>query len=48
MKIMKIKKKKFNWKKFKEENLENNLSSQIKNQLKNTDQIKKNPLKDLS
>ena len=28
--------------------LENNLGIQIKNQLKNTDQIKKNPIKDLS
>ncbi len=32
----------------KEENLENNLSTQVKNQLKNTDQIKKNPIKNLS
>jgi len=32
----------------KEDNLENNLSTQIKNQLKNTDQIKKNPINDLS
>ena len=32
----------------KEENLENNLSNQIKNQLKNKDQIKKNPIKNLS
>ncbi len=32
----------------KEENLEVNLSTQIKNQLKNTDQIKKNPIKSLS
>ena len=32
----------------KEESLENNLSTQVKNQLKNTDQIKKNPIKNLS
>ena len=32
----------------KEENLETSLSTQIKNQLKNTDQIKKNPIKNLS
>ncbi len=32
----------------KEENLEVNLSTQIKNQLKNTDQVKKNPIKNLS
>jgi DNA polymerase-3 subunit gamma/tau len=32
----------------KEENLEINLSTQVKNQLKNTDQIKKNPIKNLS
>jgi DNA polymerase-3 subunit gamma/tau len=32
----------------KEENLENNLSTQVTNQLKNTDQIKKNPIKNLS
>ena len=32
----------------KEENLETNLSPQVKNQLKNTDQIKKNPIKNLS
>ena len=30
-----------------EENLETNLSTQVKNQLKSTDQIKKNPVKDL-
>ncbi len=32
----------------KEESLDNNFSTQIKNQLKNTDQIKKNPIKNLS
>ena len=32
----------------KEDNLEINLSTQVKNQLKNTDQIKKNPVKKLS
>ncbi len=32
----------------KEDNLEDNLSTPIKNQLKNTDQIKKNPIKNLS
>ncbi len=32
----------------KDENLETNLSTQVKNQLKNTDQIKKNPIKNLS
>ena len=32
----------------KDENLENNLVSPVKNQLKNTDQIKDNPLKNLS
>jgi len=32
----------------KEDNLEINLSTQVKNQLKNTDQIKKNPIKKLS
>ena len=32
----------------KEENLETSLSTQVKNQLKNTDQIKKNPIKNLS
>jgi len=32
----------------KDENLENNISTQIKNQLKNTDQIKKNLIKDIS
>ncbi len=32
----------------KEENLETNLSTQVKNQLKSTDQIKNNPIKDLS
>ena len=32
----------------KEENLETNLSTRVKNQLKNTDQIKKNPIKNLS
>ena len=32
----------------KEENLENNMSTQIKNQLKNTDQIKTQPIKNLS
>jgi len=32
----------------KEEDLDNNLSTQVKNQLKNTDQIKKNPIKNLS
>jgi len=32
----------------KEENLQSNLSTQVKNQLKNTDQIKKNPIKNLS
>ncbi len=32
----------------KEDNLETNLSTQVKNQLKNTDQIKKNPIKNLS
>jgi len=31
-----------------EENSETNLSTQVKNQLKNTDQIKKNPIKNLS
>jgi DNA polymerase-3 subunit gamma/tau len=31
----------------KEENLETSLSTQVKNQLKNTDQIKKNPIKNL-
>ena len=31
-----------------EESLETNLSTQVKNQLKNTDQIKKNPIKNLS
>ena len=31
-----------------EDNLEKKLSTQIKNQLKNTDQIKKSPIKDLS
>ena len=32
----------------KEENLETNLSTQVKNQLKNTDQIKTNPIKNLT
>ena len=32
----------------KEDNLEANLPTQVKNQLKNTDQIKKNPIKNLS
>ena len=32
----------------KEDNLETNLSTQVKNQLKNTDQIKKDPIKNLS
>ncbi len=32
----------------KEENLKTSLSTQVKNQLKNTDQIKKNPIKNLS
>jgi DNA polymerase-3 subunit gamma/tau len=32
----------------KEENLETNISTQVKNQLKNTDQIKTNPIKNLS
>ena len=35
-------------KNIKEGNLETNLSTQVKNQLKNTDQIKKNPIKNLS
>ena len=34
--------------KINEEDLQNNLSTQIKNQLKNTDQIKKDPIKNLS
>ena len=49
MKILVIKKKKsLAGENIKEENLENNLSTQVKNQLKNTDQIKKNPIKNLS
>ena len=35
-------------KNIKEENLENDLSTQVKNQLKSTDQVKTNPIKNLS
>ncbi len=43
-----LKQKKLKEDNIKEDFLESSLSTQVKNQLKNTDQIKKNPIKDLS